>query len=350
MMSFGYERIRSLMSHMLLVLASILVALLIGEIILRSLGYRPLQSVPPPEEPFLTHHPLFGWYHVPNSDHIFRRAPFSVRVRINNMGLRDSTYSYAQTDGRKRILILGDSFAWGFGVEQHEMFSERLEANLENIDVINAAVTGYSTDQELLWLEHEGIKYNPNVIVLSLVGNDIPMNDFNLVYGNKYKPRFVLETDSTLRLVDVPVPLPSTESIKPHWLSRKSSFAALIEKVVGRIRRWSTGGLNPELIDYRSRLTSAIIGKIEDVAEEIGACLIVLVTKEYWLDTAGSYEDFVDGLAPSGFMIIDLEQQPGYSTKQMTIQEDGHWNTRGHAFIAKSLQAFMRTNNILSSK
>jgi lysophospholipase L1-like esterase len=86
--------------------------------------------------------------------------------------------------------VLGDSFAWGYGVEESERFSQLLEGAL-GAEVINAGVSGYSTDQELLWYGNEGIKYETDLVILVIAGNDVGDNDRQLVNTIYYKPKFV---------------------------------------------------------------------------------------------------------------------------------------------------------------
>ena len=64
----------------------------------------------------------------------------------------------------------------------------------------------YSADQELLWLEREGIKYKPDLIILVLSHNDILANTENRVYGFYYKPTFILRPTGVLELTNTPVP------------------------------------------------------------------------------------------------------------------------------------------------
>ncbi|MEK6871332.1 MAG: SGNH/GDSL hydrolase family protein [Nanoarchaeota archaeon] len=75
---------------------------------------------------------------------------------------------------KKRVLVLGDSFAYGFGVNDSDTFAVRLQENLgENYEVIPLAASGFGTGQELLQLKHEGLKYNPDIVMLLFFQNDI---------------------------------------------------------------------------------------------------------------------------------------------------------------------------------
>jgi hypothetical protein len=76
-------------------------------------------------------------------------------------------------------------------------------------EVINAGVAAYGTGQELLLLDKEGAKYEPDlVLLLFFVGNDVANNNYKLELwdGNlklALKPYFNLEKDGSLRLIPV---------------------------------------------------------------------------------------------------------------------------------------------------
>jgi len=67
--------------------------------------------------------------------------------------------------------MLGDSVTFGSGVRDDGTFCA---LRAWRYDVVNLGVEGYGTDQELLQLEHEGLAYHPDVVVLNFtVANDI---------------------------------------------------------------------------------------------------------------------------------------------------------------------------------
>jgi hypothetical protein len=96
----------------------------------------------------------------------------------------------------KRIVVVGDSVAFGSGVDDADTFSERLQTTGSSFEVANLAVSGYGTDQELLRLEREGLALDPDVVVLSVcLSNDLVDNalDSYLHDPGTPKPRYVVE-------------------------------------------------------------------------------------------------------------------------------------------------------------
>ncbi|MFQ5699443.1 MAG: hypothetical protein ACE5IL_14315 [Myxococcota bacterium] len=104
-----------------------------------------------------------------------RRREFDVAVTIDSAGYRGPELGPA---GRRfRILAIGDSFTFGFGVEDSESYPSRLAQILagRNVEVINAGfAAGYYPDTYYLYLRRRGLELAPDLIVVGFfVGNDI---------------------------------------------------------------------------------------------------------------------------------------------------------------------------------
>src|SRR4029453_595235 len=99
-------------------------------------------------------------------------------VRENNTrGYRDLERALAKPPGTRRLLSLGDSFAWGVGVELADAYPQRLERALtrrrqETWEVVNLALPGLKNVDEAAQLADEGFAYQPDVVLLGYVLND----------------------------------------------------------------------------------------------------------------------------------------------------------------------------------
>lgn len=108
-----------------------------------------------------------------------------VRVAINAKGLRGPELDYAKPLGVRRILYLGDSVPFGYKIERTERtFPYRVEAVLERggleVETVDGGVGGYSPWQSARFLADEGIRYEPDLVVVSFVLNDVT-EKFDLV-------------------------------------------------------------------------------------------------------------------------------------------------------------------------
>ncbi len=113
----------------------------------------------------------------PNSSYEWQGIP----VEINSKGLRTPETPYEKPADTFRILNLGDSVVMGWGVREEETYGRRLEQWLNQqsdddlrYEVINAGVPGWNLENALSYLQVEGLRYEPDIILLDLTTtNDI---------------------------------------------------------------------------------------------------------------------------------------------------------------------------------
>jgi lysophospholipase L1-like esterase len=146
-----------------------------------------------------------GHRHIQNSSAFL----MGVDVRINSNGLRDNELDYERKDGELRVLMLGDSLTFGWGVTVENTVAERLEALLDEafpgrrVEVINGGVGNYNTSMEVAWFLSEGIRYEPEVVILNYFINDAeptPKRKGGFLAENFYAYVFLAgKADSILR-------------------------------------------------------------------------------------------------------------------------------------------------------
>lgn len=349
---------RGALINLSLGILSTIFMLCLGEMALRLLDFKPMY-VSPERDHFWQYDPLLGWAHQPGQEGIFETPQFRTTVQINRKGLRDREHSYKRQDNSSRILILGDSFAWGYGVEAPERFSEQLEAELD-IEVINGGVSGYSTDQELLWYRHEGTKYDTDLVILVFTGNDVGDNERLLVSNIYYKPKFVLG-DGHLALTGYPIPRTRLPGRFIYSLSQRSALAYfLVQRYFDFRSLFTTWKANRDpatppvpvginATEEPFRLTIALIDEMRQMAEARNAEFMIVSTNRWWNHRSKeTYQDFLEALQKEGFVVLDVESMPGFDPEEMVIPDDGHWSRSGHRFVAEKIKEFIQKQELLS--
>ena len=147
--------------------------------------------------------PQLGWVNKPDVDVVSQTPYGSVRFRTNPDGLIPATAQRAKPPGTTRIMIFGDSMLVGRYFAQDEIYSAQLERLLRErglvVEVINAGVQGYSTDQALLLLDRWAPTYRPDIVIYGSTLNDYGGNSLDSAYGQA-KPHFFIDGEQRLRL------------------------------------------------------------------------------------------------------------------------------------------------------
>jgi hypothetical protein len=184
---------------------------------------------------FYAFDPQLGWVLRAGASGLFTAPDFSSTVHIDARGFR--AMPPPPPSPRGRVWVLGDSVAFGYGVDDDQTFSARLAATHPELAVENLAVSGYGTDQELLLLRRElarGRPGEPTTLVVTFYLNDL-LDNQTTGSPSYPKPRFDVAPDGALMLTGVPVAQPPPASSRvdlDDWLGARS-------------RLWST--LRPRL-------------------------------------------------------------------------------------------------------
>jgi hypothetical protein len=395
--------LRSWVGKLLLVFLSVLFALSLSELLVRSL---PLTQGRPGDVKVITEYDsLLGWRKIANASRDFVTEEYRITEHINSMGIRGPEYSKYKPPGEYRILLLGDSFTEGYTVDFPDLCSEVLKRRLNQLgsgsyEVINTGTRGYSTDQELLALSTDGGTYNPDLIVLMFYINDVLFNS-QPRYWRGFKPVFDLR-DGELVLTGVPVPRPDTGPFAHEipggtglawffrrtdaWLGVRSRLYRLLRgrvtntpilnaaairlgwaEVPNEFRPWKK--VPDEALDHAWRLTKAILTRLADEAESLGSELVIfhVPTREsiYPGDWESAKRRF--GLQDEQWSVeqdrISLKRTCDelafncifpvgrFRAEAKSLQEEGkrlyflgddHWTVEGHRLVGEIIADYVR--------
>lgn len=116
-------------------------------------------------------HPYLLWEHSPGT-----RQEQGVSVHINSLGLRGPEPTIPKPAGTRRVLALGDSSVYGFGVPLEHSFvrmaTDSLGGEAADLEGIPAALPGYSTLQLLNLLELRALALEPDLLVVAALWSD----------------------------------------------------------------------------------------------------------------------------------------------------------------------------------
>jgi len=178
----------------LLVIGSVVFSLCVMEVVIRIWD-------PPLAKPEMNQihraSPALAWELIPKSSGIGKLGEL---YEVNSAGFRDVEHSLKKKQGVSRIMVIGDSFTFGMGVNLEDTYPKQLERflNRANVtcEVINCGVIGYNMWQHYEMLERKVLPNNPDLVILGVFEDDIgvsvrPYKDPEDWKGVKlYQPKF----------------------------------------------------------------------------------------------------------------------------------------------------------------
>lgn len=271
----------------------------------------------------------------PNASGVFTGSVDTTRTfsyRTNAHGLRDRDRS-AKAPGAKRVLVLGDSYTWGYAVAEHEAYPQVAERQLAargraEIEVINAGVPDYNTRQERQLLAQLLPIYQPDAVFLAYVVNDaepptsVPMPPEE-TYRHAHSWFLSDFADHTNRHVFRRRVLPST---------RETSASNYLDGFREGSRKW--------------RDSRAAIREMRDLTAASGMPFAILILPDVTqpLDERYAWRSIHDAVARWGrelrvptFDLLDTFR--GRDHRELMVPWDGHPNAGAHEDMAAFLAA-----------
>lgn len=318
---------------------------------------------------FFHYDPVLGWSNQAGATGIFARKEFDTDVRINSLEMRDRREFTRSRDGKKRIVVTGDSFTWGHGVEESERYTNVTESLFGgNVEIMNFGVTGFGPVQYYLQLD-KMLEFAPDVVLLGFcLGNDFHDNVVWRRYERYYGPYGILENDK-LRITGYPIP-----NLKNFGATHISGghlrvLAKLrLFKLASKTRKYRTKsvddgdwpeqrgltGFTPESIyepqnpfrEEAVRINKAVFGEIKRKVEEKGARLIVVVipTQYEYASPKGDFEPRASERALlAGLEELGIEYVNGVDELNAGdfFPIDAHWTAAGHAKVGRQLYNYL---------
>ncbi len=288
--------------------------------------------------------------HCPNISIHHTTLDYRVSIRTNSMGIRaDREFTYDKPEGVFRIVVLGDSFTFGYGVEVEQTYGVVLERIIKEhgirVEVINLGVSGAGTAEELIMLKNRGLRFAPDLVVVGYCCNDIGNNTCSMLYALNDQGQLVRDQESYLPVIKLRDFLYSFRIYR--YLAERSHLLYFLRsnlsEAVYKSLREKTVESKSLSHESEARLTAALLDIIKQTSEESGAtfCLLDIPNNYNKSNLPREYlayvkeEDIID--------IRPVFEQHMVTQKLYWTQSDGHWTPAGHKIAAEMLAAWVKT-------
>ena len=282
--------------------------------------------------------------HCPNISIHHTTPDYRISIHTNSLGFRaDREFPFAKPDGVFRIVGLGDSFTFGYGVEAKDTYLARVEQLLReqgrNVEVINMGVSGAGSAEELILLNELGLKFDPDLVILGYCTNDIADNTRSLLYALDDDGKLVRRNKEYLPAVKTRDFLYSFAIYR--YLAERSHLLYFARRNLSELiqKRMRKENQQTEKLDDagEDRLTAALIDEIRRTCKRHGAgfCLVDIPTNRF---SSTLPREALTEVPPEE--IIDMrplfESRPKSDVLYWT-RSDGHWTPLGHEIAAEAI-------------
>lgn len=298
------------------------------------------QLPPPPNRvtsPIAQYHPQLGW--VPKTGAYEKSV--GERWIINDAGLRNNGTSFSST--KRPILAVGDSFTFGVEVLDHATWPAQLEHLLQS-PVLNGGVFAYGVDQAFLRATLLMNTYEPKVVLLAFIGDDINRTEFS--YYSAWKPYFEY-VEGELMLRNTPVP--TGQAPEPQFATMRTvlSYSFLCSALLRRFAdRWWYYGAIEKRHDDGEAVTVELFTRLDALLRAKNARLAVIA-----LGTNGRIggnsrtRAIIERASQRGIQVLDLasEIEKAQSNGQQNLfATGGHYSPTGNKWVAARVAKYLR--------
>jgi hypothetical protein len=302
-------RLRRIAQNLALVVAGLAAAAVLAEVLVRifapqvGVGWTPYQFEA--YRGIYRLDPALGYELLPSiGPREVLNPEFRYTFATNRDGLRDR--DFGAKGNAYRIVVLGDSFTFGFGVDHPQTYVKRLERRLQEryrprpIEVVNGGVNGYGTAHQYFLLERKLLRYEPDLVLVGFVANDTIEN------GTYETQRYAIDERGYLTDVTAgaaaderwqgTLPIPFKSWLRRHshayylainrYHTLKVALGLLPGNVESRQLGLYTATMSAEVAGWWER-TRYWLGKLQGVLEERRTpLLVVFIPANFQVDPA----------------------------------------------------------------
>jgi hypothetical protein len=263
-----------------------------------------------------------------------RPGVFVSPVSINSMGLRQANLEH-QLEYPSKLLILGDSYAFGLGVLEEQGFPALVQSalNASGIGVINGAQAGYSVEQERLFGMALSDSIRPRVVLLCLFAPNDVRDDYERAYKN-IDVRFGYRLSKSR-----PLPLAPIDFVRTHSFLWRFTRRQLERRERGiRISPFRVLARTKPRAVIKPTVNAAVM--LRDYCEDNRIILGIVIIRPK-LGRSMFNEHLKAAFEKEGIEVLDLADKDFDKTDY--FEGDNHWNESGHKKAAQHVIRFVNS-------
>ncbi len=308
------------------------------------------------EESYSRYDENLGWDHIQGT-HIADFYGNGLGVTINDDGFRGlENYLPEKPPDRYRLVALGDSFTFGYGVGDGHSYAAVLEAINQRLQTVNMGQCGYSVGQCYLWYRQHAATLDADMLVFAVITDDIWRMAGKRTANGYGQPVFRLDNE-TVRVENQPVP----QKLETGTLrfGRRQAMDFFLQQ--NAVLRTLDGILPRRLLGFDAQdenelmaIALAMIGDLGDDSRKADRAFAVVLLPELAeltdADSSSIYEKVAlvigtychERNIPFLNMRSHFKTQGPLARRFFLDEEWHHYSPTGHRFVANRLDAWLR--------
>ena len=271
---------------------------------------------------------------VPNStfEHKDQSQDYKVEVVLNQYGFRDK--NDIKKSKKKDIVVLGDSFCFGYGVKEEERFGNVLQKKiLDSLRVYNVAFP-----------ESHFLNYKKNLEYAESIG----LKSKKMILG-------VCMENDLKNYEDVKKPIYSRWKNIKKWFHNNSNLYAfvgqkihsseIIENALNSLGVVNDNTL-PSIYAVSDAAIESSVNELEKITKNYKALIVIIPSRLVWVEKHQTkaneiHQKMIQKLKEKSLNVLDIkfifETKSEHPLKEFHFEHDGHWNSKGHELVAKEI-------------
>lgn len=337
---------KKIFKNLILLFSSLLITFLFFEMILRMIIGTSILYHSRLESDFIEQDSLVHYLYKKNIKRTIVTKDYSSVIKINSYGYRDRPWDFSKKN--KNILVLGDSFTAGFGVEENKRWSGYLQKLLDHNDstykIYNAAVSGYNLEQ----------MKNTSDILFPIITPDIVIIGFNLKALDRLEDPYIYFSGFSLRKSKIKNAVVCGDELyiyksrikilqNAEYLFLKYSvfYNYIIKKMDVLLKKINQKNMDNELLHKHFKI---LLNMKEGLQEGTNMFILPVIQHTNDMVFEESIIDFYNKTKifcrknNIGFInILEPLNKELERGRSLWINTDTHWNENTHEIVAKTI-------------
>lgn len=286
----------------------------------------------------------YGLALFPDTEMVHKRpGKYLYRYTVNHAGYRGPYIDAAQIQDKKRIVVLGDSYSFGTGVQDGEQYPSVLQQALgSSYAVINLGNPAWTLTQQIKRFYETGKAYKPDLVILQFFENDpdeLLKDQVTQVENGKLVFR---DTDNRMQWIKKWMSKSWLQKSQLYNFVRQSIYLFMNKRKIEKLKKeLSEQGVETEGNIGETKYCELLVPFARDL--KASGIRFAMIAVNHSLDNYPKTKECINGLEAEGSLEF-IDVLPWFDGMKNFASPEGHyWGTQAHKIVGENLAEKIET-------